>query len=155
MNALDMVALSRLMELTIGRPEIVIGLIDGPVFIRERNGWSNNIVQQVSSGAPSMCARPSSAACVHGTFIASVLSANRGASAPAICPGCTLLLHAIFPEAVTGTESMPSASADQLAAAIVDTVNAGARVLNMSVGLFQPSSKDERPMQLALDYAAR
>jgi subtilisin family serine protease len=155
MNALDMVALSPLMELTIGRPEIIIGLIDGPVFMKEGQAWSNNIVQQASSATSSTCARPSSAACVHGTFTASILSTKRGTSAPAICPGCTLLLRSIFPEMVSGNESMPSASPNQLAAAIVDTVNAGARVLNMSIGLFQPSSKDERELQLALDYAAQ
>jgi subtilisin family serine protease len=154
MNAFEMVALSRLMQLTIGRPEIVIGLIDGPVFMKEGTGWSKNVVQHASSGVHSTCARPSSAACVHGTFVASVLASTRGGSAPAICPGCTLLLHSIFPETVSGDESMPSASPDQLAAAIVALVNAGARVLNMSIGLFQPASKDERSLKNALDYAA-
>ena len=35
-NALDLVGLSALMRLSAGRPEVVIGLIDGPVAIGSR-----------------------------------------------------------------------------------------------------------------------
>ena len=33
MNPLDLVKLSQLMQLTSGKPEVVIGLIDGPVAV--------------------------------------------------------------------------------------------------------------------------
>jgi len=156
MNALDMVALSRLMEITVGRPEVIVGLIDGPVFMKDKNVWSENVVQGKSGNALcSSCALPESAACGHGTFVASLLSARRGTAAPAICPGCTLLVNPIFPESISGVESMPTASPEQLATAIVETVNAGAHLLNLSVGLWPPSSRDQRMLQLALDHAAQ
>ena len=44
-------------------------------------------------------ARMSSAACVHGTFVAGILSAKRGSAAPAVCPDCTLLVNPVFSEA--------------------------------------------------------
>jgi len=49
---------------------------------------------------------------------------------------------------------MPSATADELTAAIIDTVNAGAHVINLSAALLQPSSSGERKLEEALNYAA-
>jgi subtilisin family serine protease len=49
---------------------------------------------------------------------------------------------------------MPSATPEELAQAITDCTNAGARVLNLSAALAQPSSKGERQLEQALDYAA-
>jgi subtilisin family serine protease len=43
---------------------------------------------------------------------------------------------------------------EEVAAAIVETIEAGARVLNLSIALIEPSSRAERRMQEALDYAA-
>jgi subtilisin family serine protease len=42
-----------------------------------------------------------------------------------------------------------------LASAIVETIDAGARILNLSAALVQPSSNGERELQSALDYAAQ
>ncbi|CCF83546.1 Peptidase-like protein (fragment) [Nitrolancea hollandica Lb] len=50
---------------------------------------------------------------------------------------------------------MPSATADELAAAIVEVVRTGARVLNLSAAIALPSIQGERNLELALDYAAR
>jgi len=49
---------------------------------------------------------------------------------------------------------MPSATPEQLAEAIIDCTGAGARVLNLSAALAQPSLKAERPLEHALAYAA-
>jgi subtilisin family serine protease len=151
MNALDLVNLSALMGRTSGRAEIVVALIDGPVLMENATLWSAQ-VRHASGRVPASCAQASSSACMHGTFVASILSAKRGSSAAAICPECTLLVHPIFPEAAKNGE-MPSASPDELSEAIVSSVDAGARVLNLSVGLMQ-SSKGERRLLDALDYAA-
>jgi subtilisin family serine protease len=48
---------------------------------------------------------------------------------------------------------MPSATPEALAAAIIETIEAGARVLNLSVALAQPSTRGERALEEALDYA--
>lgn len=153
MGPLDVVHLTALMDRTSGRPEIIVALIDGPVLMADPQQWSSHVSYQ-DGNLRGICSRASSAACSHGTFVASILAAKRETLAPAICPGCTLLVRAIFQEALTTDGPEPSASPEQLAAAIVDTVDAGARVLNMSMGLARPSTKPEPRLREAMDYAA-
>ena len=82
--------------------------------------------------------------------------------APAICPGCRLLVRPIFPEydpseakgRGNANDRMPSATPDELADAVLDAINAGARVLNLSAGIGAPSIRRERSLEAALDYAA-
>jgi subtilisin family serine protease len=50
---------------------------------------------------------------------------------------------------------MPSATPEELAGAIVECIRAGARLLNLSIAFAQPSSRGEREIEEALDYAAR
>jgi subtilisin family serine protease len=92
-------------------------------------------------------------ACVHGTFVAGILVGMRNSLAPAICSNCTLLVRPIFAETTLGSEQMPSATPSDLATAIIESIDAGARILNMSVAIAQPSSQGERELQEALDYA--
>jgi subtilisin family serine protease len=154
MNPLDLVRLTPLMERASGRPEIVIGLIDGPVALSHPD-LAGARIREVSGKLPGRCAQASSAACAHGTFVAGMLCARRGSVAPAICPGCTLLVRPIFAEASSKNGQIPSATPDELAAALIETIDAGARVLNLSAALAQPSSKGERELEQALDYAAK
>jgi hypothetical protein len=42
------------------------------------------------------CKNASDIACVHGTFVAGILCSKRGLDAPAICPGCEIILNPIF-----------------------------------------------------------
>jgi subtilisin family serine protease len=153
MVPLDLVKLSSLMRRTAGRREISVGLIDGPVNASHPDLAGSNI-QEIPGTLRGTCARASSIACMHGTFVAGILSARRGALAPAICPGCTLLVRPIFAEGESGNGDMPSATPAELAAAIVETVKAGARIINLSAALLQPSGKGERELVQALDFAA-
>ena len=154
MNPLDLVALTALMERTNGRPEIAVGLIDGPVDVHHPDLADAN-VRAIPGTLPGACSQASSAACVHGTFVAGILCARRSSAAPAICPGCTVLVRPIFAEATPGSELLPSATPQDLATAIIKCIEAGARVLNLSAALAQPSSRGERELEEALDYAAR
>jgi subtilisin family serine protease len=154
MSPLDLVNLPPLMELTEGRPEIQIGLIDGPVAMNHPDLVKENI-REIPGPVAGACARASSAACQHGTFVAGILSAKRGAAAPAICPNCTLLVRPIFAETISGNEQMPNATPDGLAAAILDCVEAGARVVNLSVSVAQTSSKGVRELEDVLCHAVR
>src|SRR5215469_5534659 len=129
MEALEMVGLTPLMRLSSGRPEIAIALIDGPLAMNGAGLWSTN-VERLGGGPPGVCTRPASAACVHGTFVAGMLAARRGSGAPAICPGCTLLVRAVFPERKEGMVDIPAAKPAELAQAVVDAADAGARVIN-------------------------
>jgi subtilisin family serine protease len=153
-NCLDLVRLSPLMARTIGRPEISIGLIDGPVAL-DHPDLAAESIREVPGKLPAACADAGDAACAHGTFIAGILHAKRISLAPAICPGCTLLVRPIFSEAPANGEQMPSASAAELAEAIFDAIDAGARVINLSVALEGSSPAGGRSLQDTLDFALR
>lgn len=154
MNPLDLVNLSALMKQSTGSPEIRIGLIDGPVATDHPDLAENNI-RPISGKLSVACTTANSLACQHGTFVAGVLSAKRGSAAPAICPGCTLLIRPIFGEVQAPKDVLPSATPAELAGAILDCIEAGARLLNVSAALAQPSLNNERALTDALDQAAR
>jgi subtilisin family serine protease len=138
------------MRHTSGRREISIGLIDGPVNASHPD-LAGSHIKEIPSMLRGTCARATSAACLHGTFVAGILVARRGSAAPAICPDCTLLLRPIFNEG--GNGNVPSTTPAELAAAIEDAVSAGARVINLSAALLQPTGKGERELVQAMDFA--
>lgn len=154
MIPLDLVKLTPLMERTTGRSEVIIGLIDGPVAMNHPDLVRANI-RGITGSLSGMCAQADSAACAHGTFVAGILSAKRSSLAPAICPNCTLLVRPIFVEATAGNGQMPSATPQELAEAIIECIEAGVRVLNLSVTLTQPSAQSKHGLEEALYYAAR
>jgi subtilisin family serine protease len=151
---LALVNLAPLMEISSGNPETTIALIDGPVGTTHPDFAGVNI-REIPGRQSGSCERAASFACTHGTFVAGILCAKRGSSAPAICPDCTLLVRPIFLETISANEQMPSATPQELAAAIVDSVDAGANVINLSAALTQASAKGERELEMALDYSAR
>lgn len=151
-QALELAQLPPLMELSAGAPEVVIGLIDGPVQVDHPSLAGARIRAATST---STCAAYGSSACRHGTFVAGILSAGRGSSAPAICPGCTLLTRTIFSEDENLIGQPPVARPQELADAITDCVMGGARVLNISAALAHATSTRVRPVHDALAHAAR
>ncbi|WP_429565361.1 S8 family peptidase [Paraburkholderia sp. MM6662-R1] len=142
------------MARTSGRPEIAIGLIDGPVAL-DHPDLAADKIREVSGKLPAKCSNADDAACTHGTFIAGILLATRASIAPAIAPGCNLLIRPVFAEAPANEDRMPSAAAADLADAIVGVIDAGARVINLSVALQSPSRSGGRSLQEALDFALR
>jgi subtilisin family serine protease len=154
MDPLDLVKLTTLMERTSGSPEVKIGLIDGPV-LTEHPDLAREHLHEIPGSHGITCAQAASTACLHGTFVAGILSAKRNSSAPAVCPDCTLLVRPIFVEQISGREHMPSATPRELAAAIVECIHAGARVINLSLALAQPSTAGEQSLEDALDHAVR
>ena len=146
---LDLVALTPLMKRTTGRSDVVVGLLDGPVAMDHPDLVPGNI--QELPGRSVKCKQACSAACRHGTFVAGILGARRGSMAPAICPGCTLLVRPIFVE----NDDVPATTLQWVALAIVECVEAGAHVLNISAALRRPRSHDERELKAALDFAQR
>ncbi len=154
MFPLELVNLTALMERTRGSPEVKIGLIDGPVVTQHADLEVEHL-REIPGNNRAACTQANSAACLHGTFIAGILSAKRNSPAPAICPNCTLLIRPIFTETTSGREHMPSATPLELAAAIIECINAGARVINLSLALAQPSTKGEQALEEALNQALR
>jgi hypothetical protein len=105
--------------------------IDGPVAMNDPELASQHI-REIPGNRSGTCTQANSTACLHGTFVTGILSAKRGSVAPAICPNCTLLVRPIFAETVASNGEMPSAMPEELAQAILDCIDAGARVLNIS-----------------------
>lgn len=135
-----------------GRPEIAIALIDGPVA-RGLPDLAAAKIHEVPGALSGTVSPAGSFARTHGTFVAAMLVASRGSPAPAICPRCTLLVRAIF----AGDECagrMPSATPEELAEAIFESVNAGAKIVNLSVALVR-LLPGERKLEQSLDYAAQ
>jgi subtilisin family serine protease len=153
-TALDLVGLSPLMRLTAGRADLSLGLIDGPIA-RDHPDLANSNIRELPGQVDAACNDRSSAACVHATFIAGVLVARRGSPAPAICPDCTLVVRPILPETSGATGQPPTASPEKLANALLECIAAGARVINLSVAVLQPSRLGLRRLTDALEYAAR
>ena len=154
MDPLRAVKLTALMERTSGSPEVKIGLIDGPVATRHSELEGAHL-SEIPADRRGTCTRTNSFACLHGTFVAGILCAKRGSSAPAICPDCTVLIRPIFSEAVSESQQMPTATPEALATAILECIEAGVRVINLSLALAQPSVKGEHALEQALNRAAR
>lgn len=153
MEALPLVGLTELTRRTAGHPDIVVGMIDGPV-VSAHPGLQDARITVTRGGHTASCVYPGHPACVHGTFIAGILAARRGMSAPAICPRCTLCVHAVFADHVAHGRT-GAATPDRLADGIVACLAAGARVINISAALYHPRPDHERRLLDALDLAAR
>jgi len=152
---LDLVGLTPLMQRTVGRREIVIGLVDGPIDMGNAN-LTTEAVREIATqttGQTGRCSYPRSNSCRHGTFVAGILAAKRGSDAPAIAPECTLLLRPIFTEEVS-PDSTPATSPRELADAITAVVQAGANVVNLSCQLLRGSISADRDLDDAFNYAA-
>ncbi|MCU1345258.1 MAG: peptidase [Acidimicrobiia bacterium] len=146
-SPLDLVRLRPLMALTAGSPFIGIGLIDGPVATGLEQFGGN--VRSIGDATVS-CAVADSAACRHGTLVASILGADRSSPAPGIAPHCTLISRPIFGE----DEGQPAADPNEVAAAVVDCVQAGVRVLNISASLLHVAAGGLSRLDTAVRYAA-
>lgn len=153
-NAIGLVQLAQVMELTSGAPEIIIGLIDGPVAIDhpdlEETAW-----RTIGGQVAAKCSEAPDFACAHGTFVAGILAAKRGSVAPAICPGCTFLVRPIFSAVSITLHPLPSSTPNDLATAIKDCIGAGARILNISSAIVRPAAGSEHTLADALHLAAQ
>jgi subtilisin family serine protease len=151
---LDLVKLTPLMALCSGRPEVKIGLIDGPVATNHPE-LARERVRELAAQSSNTPSETNVLALQHGTFVAGVLCARRNSPAPAICPGCTLLTRPIFGAATASMKRMPTATPGELAQAIVDCIDAGARILNISAVLAQSAAKCKCALEEAVAYAVK
>jgi len=158
MDPLNQIGLQSMMNVSSGHPDIVIGVIDGPVDLNHPAFQTSNI-KTVRDSQVDACKNATSLACSHGTFIAGILCANRGFSAPAICPNCKFIFNPIFKEDANNTNNkniiVPSVTPEELTNAIIETVDAGARIINLSLGLSSSSLTTYDKLQQAYDYALR
>ena len=92
MNPLAQTKLNKLMNISRGSPEIIVGIIDGPVDF-SHPALQNNNLTTVKNSQLSLCRSASNTAYMHGTFIVGILAAKRGSAALSICPECKILLR--------------------------------------------------------------
>ncbi len=154
---LELIKLDDIQSRTSGRPEIHIGLLDGPVAVAGSDFEGARIrqappsVEHVGVGVGA-----ESVACVHGTFVAGILVANPQSPTPGVCPACTLVVRPIFHQIETRPDSVPVTTPAELAQGIIDTVDMGVRLINLSVAMVRVSAPaDEREIASALGYAMR
>jgi subtilisin family serine protease len=150
-DVLSLVGLHPLMQRTTGRPDVVVGLIDGPVALDHPDLERDRLRPLAPATAPRERA---SVATRHGTFVAGILIGRRGSAAPALCPGCSVVSRPVFADGGTPDGEVRSTPAE-LARAIDDCLDAGARVLNVSAALTSPVAAGASALTNALDRAAR
>ncbi len=154
--ALRLVGLPELMGITAGAPNIAIALIDGPIAVNHPDLAIENM-RLLPGRTGATCASLESVACTHATYVAGILHAKRDSLTPGICPGCPLLVRPIFSEmeAVPETDGVPNATMEELAVAIVEVMDSGARMINLSIELAETTSRPQQPIDQALEQAAR
>ncbi|MGC2575032.1 MAG: S8 family serine peptidase [Candidatus Nitrosopolaris sp.] len=144
------------MKISSGNPDIKIGLIDGPLDLTHA-AFKDSRIRAVKESQLTACKSASSIACRHATFVAGILCAKRGSYAPAICPGCTLLLRPVFMDETHESNNrdvlFPSTTPEELSDAIIEVVNTGASIINLSLGLSTSSLTTYPMLQEAYDYA--
>lgn len=142
-NPLDLVGLGPLMRLTSGTDSIRVALIDGPVASHPDLSPNFRFAPAGINDA---------AFAQHGTFIAGVLAARRGGIAPGICPDCVVESQPLFKGA--GTLEGLRATVQELANAVVESVDRGASVVNLSLAVSVLTTQAAPTLDRALDHAA-
>ena len=145
-DPLELVGLHELMALTSGAPSVTVGIIDGPV------GPHRDLAPNAIRVAGRAAADDQRLSVGHGTFVVGVLGARRGSVAPAICPDCSMMSVQVLPDG-TGNHSLPDVSIGELADAIINCVNAGCDVINVSLALASGMAKS-KALDDALSWAA-
>jgi len=161
MDPLDLINLHQLMDRTEGHNNIKIGVIDGPVDFNHPQ-LKNAKIKTISDSQFIECKNSTSVACMHGTFIVGILSGIRNSTSPAICPQCPILLRPIFKDGSSLAVSdnynninIPISTPQELAKAIIETINAGAKIINLSIGISISSLVTHYELQQAYQYAIR
>src|SRR6516165_3994200 len=71
MNPLDLAGLTALMGRTVGRREIVIGLVDGPIATNHPD-LASDAICEIPGRISGSCTKTNTTACLHGTFVAGI-----------------------------------------------------------------------------------
>jgi subtilisin family serine protease len=157
MDPLRQTKLDSIMQISTGDPKIRIGVIDGPLDL-SHPAFHGSRIRTVKDSQVGACRISSSIACMHGTFVVGILAAKRGDHVPAICPNCEILLYPIFRdnEQIKNKNIdvvFPASTPEELSNAIIETIDAGANVINLSLGLSSSSLIVYPELQEAYDYA--
>ncbi|MEJ0077895.1 MAG: S8 family serine peptidase [Alphaproteobacteria bacterium] len=132
-------------ETSHGNHSFAVAVIDGPYDTAALSGALANAPVNLTHGS---CDVSPNSACEHGTFIMGLLGAHPNALIPGLCPDCPLIHIPLFTDV-----NAPSASVDELAAAINKALAAGARLINLSLAILGDESEFNPRLAAALDFA--
>jgi Subtilase family/PatG C-terminal/PatG Domain len=132
-------------EIDDGNYALTVAVIDGPYDAGALSGVLANVPASLTEGS---CGVSPNSACEHGTFVMGLLGAQQDAVIPGLCPDCRLIHIPLFTDV-----NAPSASVDDLAAAINRAVTAGARVINLSLAILGDEAEINPRLAAALDFA--
>ncbi|MEE1836664.1 S8 family peptidase [Streptomyces sp. SP17KL33] len=151
MDPLELVRLPPLMARTSGRPEIVIGVIDGRVA-PDHPAFAARAVRELGPATDTGRCRRTDVCCAHGTAVAGILVADGG-----VAPRCTLLSRPLFTDRPADggpATCLSGVRTGELARALTEIVDAGAHVVNLSMAQPAPSGIRDHALEEALDHAA-
>jgi subtilisin family serine protease len=148
-NHLKLINLHPLMNISRGNPEVTVGIIDGPADLNHP-AFRDSRIRTVKNRQSSICKSINNITCLHCTFLLGILCSKPGTPAPAICPDCKIVLCPIFISEKAGS------TPDELSDAIIDTIYAGAKIINLSLGAASASNlTGYNKLKEAYDFAIK
>ncbi|HKI16477.1 MAG TPA: aminotransferase class V-fold PLP-dependent enzyme, partial [Isosphaeraceae bacterium] len=132
--ALQIPGLDELWAQTLGDPRVCVAVLDGPVDLSHPSLANANLtrvetlVSDVAGGG---------AATQHGTHVTSIIFGQHDGPVPGIAPGCRGLIIPIYSD--ESIDSPRPCSQVDLARALLQALQAGANIINVSGGQFSPS----------------
>jgi subtilisin family serine protease len=141
--------LSDLWARTTGSPEVCIAVLDGPVDLAHP-AFVGAHLEQLTFGSR----RPADdAATRHGMHVASVIFGQHAGPVRGVAPRCRGVLIPVFESA--GEDAIAPCSQIDLACAIQQATEYGAKIINISGGEYSPSASAHPILADAVRRAAR
>ena len=134
---------------TQGDSRVIVAIIDGPVDQSHPCFNGANLTR-----LPTLVtdASDTGAACRHGTHIASIIFGHHDSPVRGIAPACRGLLLSVFTDGPR--DSIAPCSQIDLARAITQAVESGAKIINISGGQLEPSGEPHEFLAKAVRTAA-
>ncbi|MCW5693871.1 MAG: PatA/PatG family cyanobactin maturation protease [Pseudolabrys sp.] len=134
---------------TRGDPGIRIAILDGPVDLAQPCFAGARISTLPTLAAATVDDSP---ACRHGTHVASLIFGQHGGPVIGVAPNCTGLALAVFS---SGTDTTPAPCSQlDLARAILQAVESGAHIINISGGQLTRTGESEPMLDHAIGVCA-
>src|SRR5829696_8499772 len=146
-GAVEILDLGLLWAQTRGDPRICIAVLDGPVD-EEHPCFRGAHLTHLPTTADPACG--GGAASSHGTHVASIIFGQHDGTVRGVAPGCADLIAPIFAD----QGSLSACSQLDIARAVLQAVEAGAHVINISAGQFTTASEPDPLLARAIQHCA-
>lgn len=147
---LSRLGLNNLQRADDGIQRIKIGLVDGSIDT-SHPALSNANIRLLNG---ERCHSKGSEGCRHGTFMAGVMVASKDSLAPALCPDAEIISRPIFCHA-SDLSQCPLVTEDHLLDAIKECIEAGANIINLSLGIHDQQHRISEKLKALYDEAER